>query len=132
MKKRIYKLIFFRLMGWKILGQMNPDIKKRVLMIVPHTSWHDFYIGLVARGIITLEMHFVAKKELFKFPFKWYFQWMGGAPLDRTGNKNKVDAIADVFAARDVFRMAIAPEGTRKKVSRLKTGFYYISVKAGV
>jgi 1-acyl-sn-glycerol-3-phosphate acyltransferase len=132
MKKLIYKFIFFKLMGWKIVGHMDEGIKKSVLMILPHTSWHDFYIGLFARGIIGIEMHYVAKKELFRFPFKWYFEWMGGAPLDRTGNLNKVDAIAEMFQQRKVFRMAIAPEGTRKEVSELKTGFYYIAVKAHV
>ena len=132
MKKIIYKFIFFRLMGWKISGRMNPEIKKSVLMIVPHTSWHDFYIGLFARGIIGLEMHYVAKKELFRFPFGWYFRWMGGAPLDRSGNLNKVDAIVNVFNDRTVFRMAIAPEGTRKKVDELKTGFYFIALNAKV
>lgn len=101
-------------------------------MVMPHTSWHDFYIGLFARGIIGLEMHYVAKKELFAFPFGGWFRWMGGAPLDRSGNRNKVDSIADIFARRAVFRMAIAPEGTRKKVSGLKSGFYYIALKSGV
>ena len=28
--------------------------------------------------------------------------------------------------------MALAPEGTRKKVDKLKTGFYYIALKAKV
>lgn len=101
-------------------------------MIMPHTSWHDFYIGLFARGIIGLEMHYVAKAELFKFPFGHYFRWMGGTPIDRSGNKNKVDSIVEIFRNRRVFRMAIAPEGTRKKVETLKTGFYFIAHKAGV
>jgi 1-acyl-sn-glycerol-3-phosphate acyltransferase len=57
---------------------------------------------------------------------------MGGAALDRTGNLNKVDAIVGMFNRRKVFRMAIAPEGTRKKVTGLKTGFYYIALKANV
>lgn len=132
MKKRIYEWIFFGLMGWTIKGAFDPEIKKCVIMVMPHTSWHDFYIGLFARGIIKLEMHYVAKAELFRFPFGGYFRWMGGAPLDRSGGKNKVDSIAEIFRNRDVFRMAIAPEGTRKKVDELKTGFYYIALKAGV
>ena len=101
-------------------------------MVLPHTSWHDFYIGLFSRGIIDLEMHWVGKKELFRFPFGSYFRWMGGAPLDRSGGLNKVDSIAEIFKKREIFRMAIAPEGTRKKVSQLKTGFYYIALKANV
>ena len=132
MKQIIYKLIFFRLMGWEIVGKMNPNIKKSVMIVVPHTSWHDFYIGLFARGIINLEMNYVAKKELFRFPFGAYFRWMGGAPLDRSGGKNIVESIASIFNSREVFRLAIAPEGTRKKVTEWKTGFYYIALKAEV
>lgn len=132
MKRIIYKIIFFNIMGWRIKGSMDPEIKKSVIIVVPHTSWHDFYIGLFARGIIALEMHYVAKKELFRFPFGFYFRWMGGAPLDRSSRKNTVEATAEIFKKREIFRLAIAPEGTRKKVSDWKTGFYYIALKANV
>jgi 1-acyl-sn-glycerol-3-phosphate acyltransferase len=37
-----------------------------------------------------------------------------------------------IFNSRDVFRLGIAPEGTRKKVTELRTGFYYIALKANV
>ena len=130
--KKIYRFIFFRLMGWRINGWMDPELKKCVIIVVPHTSWVDFVIGVFARGIIGLEMHFVAKKELFAFPFGAYFRLMGGAPLNRQKNENKVDAIASIFRQRDVFRLAIAPEGTRKRVEEWKTGFYYIALKADV
>jgi len=119
-------------MGWKIIGTISPEIKKCVLIVVPHTSWHDFYLGLFTRGILGFDINFVAKKELFRFPFGAYFKWMGGAPLDRQKNENKVDAMAKIFETREVFRLAIAPEGTRKKVTEWKTGFYYIALKANV
>lgn len=102
------------------------------MIVVPHTSWVDFFIGVLARGSIGLEMNYVAKKELFKAPFGAWFRWMGGAPLDRQKNENKVDAIAAIFKVREVFRLAIAPEGTRKRVESWKTGFYYIALKAEV
>jgi 1-acyl-sn-glycerol-3-phosphate acyltransferase len=130
--KYIYRFIFFRLMGWKIVGAIEPSLKKCVMIVVPHTSWIDFFIGVMARGSIGLEMHYVAKKELFVFPFSTWFRWMGGTPLDRQKNENKVDAIAAIFIRRKVFRLAIAPEGTRKKVDCWKTGFYYIALKANV
>ncbi|MGL2967603.1 1-acyl-sn-glycerol-3-phosphate acyltransferase [Flavobacterium sp. XGLA_31] len=132
MKKRLYQFIFFRLLGWKIVGTVNEEVKKCVLMVMPHTCNFDFFIGLFSRGIIGVEMNFVGKKELFTFPFGYYFRSIGGAPLDRSGGKNVVDAIVDVFNSRAVFRMAIAPEGTRKKVTELRTGFYYIALKANV
>ena len=132
MKRQFYKFIFFRLMGWKIAGEIDKNIKKCILMVVPHTSWHDFYLGIFTRGITGIPMHYIGKKELFKFPFGWYFKWMGGKPLDRSGNLNKVDSIAMTFEKYDELRLAIAPEGTRKQVNELKTGFYYIALKANV
>ncbi len=126
------KFIFHTLLGWKIDGEFDRFIRKAVVIVVPHTSWHDFYVGAFTRKILRIEINFVAKKELFKWPFGAYFKWMGGAPLDRSGSLNKVDAIARIFSEKDEFRMALAPEGTRKKVDRWKTGFYYIAIKANV
>jgi len=103
MKRFIYKIIFFNIMGWRIKGKMDPEIKKSIIIVGPHTSWHDFYIGLFARGIIGLEMHYVAKKELFRFPFGFYFRWMGGAPLNRNSRGNTVEAIAEIFKKKSNF-----------------------------
>jgi len=132
MKVILYKFIFFRLMKWKIIGEIKEETKKCILLVAPHTSWHDFYIGVFCRGIIQKSMNFVAKKELFIFPFGYYFRWMGGAPLNRGKNENKVEAIAKIFKQKEEFRLAIAPEGTRKKVDKWKTGFYYIARAANI
>ncbi|RKT00783.1 1-acyl-sn-glycerol-3-phosphate acyltransferase [Flavobacterium sp. 123] len=132
MKKQIYQWIFFRIMGWKIIGSIDPNVKKCVMMVMPHTSAHDFYLGIFTRGITQLQMNWVGKKELFRFPFGFYFRYMGGEPLDRTGGLNKVDSIASIFERKEIFRLAVAPEGTRKYVNELKTGFYYIALKANV
>jgi 1-acyl-sn-glycerol-3-phosphate acyltransferase len=128
----ITQFIFYKILGWKIDGAFDPSIKKCVIIVIPHTSWHDFYIGVFVRRIMKTEINFVAKKELFKWPFGWYFKWMGGAPLDRTAGQNKVEAIAEVFDTKKEFRLALAPEGTRKKVAVWKTGFYYIAEAAKV
>ncbi|WP_323788836.1 1-acyl-sn-glycerol-3-phosphate acyltransferase [Psychroserpens sp.] len=129
------KFIYFKLLGWKITGNTNfssDTIKKLVIIAVPHTSWHDFYIGLLLRKITGVKTNFVGKKELFKWPFGWYFRAVGGAALDRTPGQNKVQAIAKLFENKEEFRLTLAPEGTRKKVEEWKTGFYYIAKEAKV
>jgi len=126
------KFIFNKVLGWKIAGDFDRNIKKSVIIVVPHTSWHDFYIGVFTRRILKVEINYVAKRELFDFPLGWYFKWMGGAALDRTPGQNKVESIAKVFEDKEEFRLALAPEGTRKKVLTWKTGFYFIALKAAV
>lgn len=132
MKQRLYKFIFFRILGWKLIGTIDTSVKKCVVPVIPHTANVDFLIALLVRGIMNVEINFVGKKELFVFPLGLYFKSVGGAPLDRTGGKNNVDASAEVFSKHDVFRLSISPEGTRKKVTELRTGFYYIALKANV
>lgn len=125
------KLIFLRLMGWKLVGDF-PALNKFIVAVVPHTRNFDFIVGVLTRAVLNEEINYVGKKELFN-PFTgWFFTAMGGAPINRGTNENKVNAIADVFNKRNRFRLAIAPEGTRKRVERWRTGFYYIALKANV
>ena len=125
------KLVFFRLMGWKIIGDF-PRLNKFIIAVVPHRSNFDFVVGVLVRTILNEEINFIGKKELFN-PFTgWFFNSMGGSPINRGTNENKVMAIAEVFNARESFRLAIAPEGTRKKVDRWRTGFYHIALQANI
>jgi 1-acyl-sn-glycerol-3-phosphate acyltransferase len=100
--------------------------------VVPHTSWVDFFLGLLVRRVWNEEINFIGKKSLFKFPLGWYFRWMGGAPIDRSKSSDTVTAIAAIFKEKEKFRLALSPEGTRKKVTDWKTGFYYIAKAANV
>ncbi|WP_038529045.1 1-acyl-sn-glycerol-3-phosphate acyltransferase [Formosa agariphila] len=130
--KSLYTFIYYKLMKWKIIGDFPADLKKYMVIAVPHTSWHDFYIGILLRKIKDTPINFVGKKELFKGPLGWYLKQVGGVELDRTPGQNKVESIAKLFETRDEFRLNIAPEGTRKKVDKWKTGFYYIAKEANV
>ncbi|MTE25841.1 1-acyl-sn-glycerol-3-phosphate acyltransferase [Winogradskyella ouciana] len=129
------KYIYFKVLGWKVVGNTNfskDTVKKAVIIAVPHTSWYDFPIALLLRKVVGLKVNFVGKKELFKWPFGYYFKAVGGRALDRTPGQNKVQTIAQLFKKEEEFRLALAPEGTRKKVEEWKTGFYYIAKEAKV
>ena len=128
----LYKLFFIKLLGWKIEGVFAPLVKKAIIIVAPHTSWYDFFVGVFTRGITKTQINFVGKKELFTWPLGYYFRWMGGAPLNRFKNENKVETIAKIFDTKEEFRLTLAPEGTRKKVDKWKTGYYYIALAAKV
>ncbi len=129
------KLIYYKILGWKAVGNTSfsqEKIKKAIIIVAPHTSWYDFYIGVLLRSVLNIKTNFVGKKELFTFPLGWFFKTLGGAPVDRHAKENKVQAIARLFNEHDDFRMTMAPEGTRKKVDKWRTGFYYIAKEANV
>jgi len=91
-----------------------------------------FFYWYFIRSAIGVEANFIGKKSLFKPPFGWIFQRLGGAPVERMRNENQVESIARVFNNKKVFRLGMSPEGTRKKVDKWRTGFYYIAKTANV
>lgn len=131
MPGRISQFIL-RLIGWEVVVEEKPLPKKFVAAAVPHTSVWDFPLGLLTRNVLGVDIKYVAKDSLFKPPFGFLFYWLGGYPVDRSKRQNFVDSVADIFNKKEEFAIVLAPEGTRKKVDRLKTGFYYIAKKANI
>lgn len=129
--RAIYKLIF-KLTGWKVKGEISKSLSRYVMIVAPHTSNWDFFVGLAARSILNIDTKYVAKKELFRFPFGWMFKSLGGFPVDRSKHNNFVDAVCEIFKSKDQFSICITPEGTRSYNPQWKTGFYYIAVKSNI
>ncbi|HEX4945166.1 MAG TPA: lysophospholipid acyltransferase family protein [Blastocatellia bacterium] len=120
-----------RLFGWRMEGR-KPDLDKFVLIAAPHTSNWDVLVMLGVAFAFRAELFWIGKDSLFRGPFNALLRWLGGIPIDRSGGQNLVAKTAELFAERDKLILAIAPEGTRKKVRHWKTGFYYIAHTAGV
>ena len=125
------KMVFLHLMGWRIEGEF-PESKKLIVAVYPHTRKMDFIVGVLTRAVLNKKISFMGKHELFNPLSGWFFRALGGIPINRNSNENKVSYIVQIFKEKDTFRMAISPEGTRKKVDQWKTGFYYIALKADV
>lgn len=132
MMRPIYKLLF-KWMGWSVAGAFPKEEKKYIIAVAPHTSNWDFPIGVMARSILHLQRaRFLGKDSLFKPPFGWFFRWLGGYPVDRSNKHDMVQQVINIFNNHQEFILALAPEGTRKKVDKLRTGFYYIALGAKV
>jgi len=131
MIQKLIARLLLRISGWKLEG-MVPDIRKSVIIGAPHTSNWDFYFGMLYKMYYGLNIHFLMKKELFRFPFGALLRWIGGIPVDRTRHDNLVERLGTTILKSDTFHLAIAPEGTRKLVRVWKRGFYHIAKKARV
>lgn len=119
------------LTGWRFEGAL-PNLPKFVLIVAPHTSNWDFPIGLMAMFGLAIRGTFLGKDTLFKPPFGFFFRWLGGVPVDRSSSNNVVEQTLSYFTTRERIILALSPEGTRKKIPRWRTGFYWVAVGAGV
>ena len=124
-------VLVLNILGWRIEGDI-PDHARMVAIVAPHTSNWDFPVGLAARYALRLDASWLGKHTLFRPPFGWIMRRWGGIPVDRSAAHDVVTQTIDAFASRSRVFLVITPEGTRKKVSRWRTGFWHIAKGAGV
>ena len=124
-------LFLLKILGWKKRGPL-PDQAKYVIILAPHTSNWDLFYGIILALAFKLDPRFIAKKELFRWPFSPLMKWLGGVSVNRTLSSHIVDQMISTFNASKKFVLALAPEGTRHKTSYWKSGFYRIAVSAHV
>lgn len=129
---KVALVAFFKREGWTIEGSAPTTTRKFVIIAAPHTSNWDFVYFLGAADALNLNLSFMGKASLFRWPFAGLMRDLGGVPVDRSRSGDTVQAMVDEFARRDEFMLTIAPEGTRGKAGKWKTGFYNIALKAGV
>ena len=123
--------LLLKLFGWKVDGAI-PEMKKNenlVLIAAPHTSNWDGIFGFAAILGLDVKISYFGKYTLFKKPLLGRFlKYMGGIPV----NKNKPgsglvkEAIENIEKLKGTL-IAMAPEGTRSKTERWRTGFLRIA-----
>ncbi len=124
-------LMLYRRHGWRAEGVV-PSPRRFVIIAAPHTSNWDFLYFLGLTQALGIDAHFMAKKQLFRWPLGGFMRDMGGIMVDREKGGNYVTAMAQEFSRRDEFMLTIAPEGTRGAVRQWRTGFYQIALAAQV
>lgn len=118
--------------GWTFDGASPYHLKKAVLIVGPHTSWKDLIVGLAAKSVLQLHhLQFLGENKLFQKPLVWLLRSARRTQADQQNN-GTVRQVVEKFNTREKFMLVISPEGNRKRVNRLRTGFYFIAQQANV
>jgi 1-acyl-sn-glycerol-3-phosphate acyltransferase len=117
--------------GWRMAGEF-PDVSRLVVVAAPHSSNWDLIWGMLFKTGLRLDLHYMGKREAFFWPLGPILRAFGGIPVDRKAAHGVVGQMRRQFETHENFWLGIAPEGTRKKVHKWKTGFWHIARDAGV
>ena len=118
-------------MGWRTEGLL-PLIPKFVLVGAPHTSNWDLPFTLLMAFALRARIRWMGKTAIFRKPFKGFFMWLGGIPVNRSETSDLVKQSIQEFQRNEHLILTIAPAGTRKRGLRWKSGFYHIACGANV
>jgi len=122
----------YLLMGWRLEPLPSFFSRKHVIIGFPHTSNMDAIRAFTGFWIIRRTGHIMVKKEWFFWPVSLFLKALGGIPVNRGASQGVVEQMVEIFNTRNEFLLAIVPEGTRKKVPTIKTGFWHIAKAAKV
>lgn len=134
---RTLALLVFWLTGWKISGKWPDNVKKAVLIAVPHTSNWDLLYARAAFYIMRVPVKFTIKKEVMVGPLGWLIKSLGGIPIDRkrvSGKRKQTytEVMIQMLNEKEELVMMVTPEGTRSYAPKWKSGFYHIALGAEV
>lgn len=128
--------LLFRLLlkvsDWKIVGERPPGLKKFVVIGAPHTSNWDILIVLMTSFALKLDVHWMGKHQLFRYPRHGFMSWLGGIPVNREIPGDMVNQAVQLFAQSDTLVIGLAPEGTRSETNIWRSGFWHIARQAKV
>ena len=119
--KHIAKFLL-KITGWKAVTPPVPE-PKCIILGVPHTSVWDFVISYLYYKSFGATAYVMVKKEFFWGPLGPIVRWMGGIPVDRKHATSLTRQLIESFNAADQLHLAIAPEGTRDRVSNAGSRF---------
>jgi len=125
----IYKYLLTTVLGWKIKGDF-PNLNKSVIIFAPHTSFWDAIVGKLYLMNTGVKHKFLSKKELFKFPLNIVMSFYGSIPV--SSDRNFILQISEIYNSNEEVHIVLSPEGTRRKVTNWKKGFYHIAKRANV
>lgn len=129
--KNLAKWVLYKRMGYTFESTI-PLPSKFVIALAPHTSNWDFIIGLLHSRAEGFQCNFMMKKFWFFWPLGYVMKALGGIPVERSKKMSLTDQMAEQAKQLDTFHLCITPEGTRKRVTEWKKGFYYIALKADI
>ena len=129
--KKLVAMCVMWLLGWRVESAITPP-PKCIVVGHPHTSTWDFPLFVFTLWILEIDMKWIGKQSLFQGPFGWLFRALGGLPVDRSGGKNTVQSVVELFGSHDELMLGIAPSGTRKSGEYWRSGFYHMAHAANV
>ncbi|MGB0386933.1 MAG: lysophospholipid acyltransferase family protein [Ardenticatenaceae bacterium] len=119
------------LFGWQFEGDL-PDLSKCVFVAAPHTSNWDFPLMLISAVHYGMKPYWMVKDTAIRWPIAGIARWLGALPINRRSSHNVVEQVVEAFNQHERIVVLVPPEGTRKRMPRWKSGFYYIALNANV
>jgi 1-acyl-sn-glycerol-3-phosphate acyltransferase len=128
--RRVMTALCRVLFGLTLHGGEKVPVEGPLIVASNHSQYPDPVLVCVA---VPRRLQWMAKKQLFVFPFRTFFQFIGSFPVDREGGGRSAIRAALAFLAQG-WALGIFPEGTHRDdgtVRGAKSGVVVLAARSG-
>ena len=126
--RRAMTLLCRLLFGCRVHGGDRVPSDGPLIVASNHSQYADPVLVCVA---VPRRLQWMAKKQLFVFPFTKFFEFIGSFPVDREGGGRAAIRAALAYLAEG-WALGIFPEGTHRGTSReAKSGVIVLALRSG-
>jgi 1-acyl-sn-glycerol-3-phosphate acyltransferase len=126
--RRAMTLLCRLLFGCRVHGGDRVPSDGPLIVASNHSQYADPVLVCVA---VPRRLQWMAKKQLFVFPFRKVFEFIGSFPVDREGGGRAAIRAALAYLAEG-WALGIFPEGTHRGTSReAKSGVVVLALRSG-
>lgn len=122
----------FKQKHWKFSGHLPKRIKKCIILVAPHTSREDFFLGVAVSGLSHYSVNILVNQKHFVFPTSIILKKLGAIPYDPLDESALADTLNKEFKSSKSKAIAIAPQAAQQNPDVWNTGFYDFSLKSGI
>ncbi len=123
---------YFDWKGWKYAPNLFEGIDRAVVIGAPHTSNWDFIVVIAYFLKVGVRIRFAIKKEWLTGFLRAPMERLGAIGIDRSQHNGTTESLTQLFREHSKLLLVVTPEGTRKKVTKWKSGFYYVALASKV
>lgn len=128
--RRAMTLLCRLLFGYRVHGKEKVPSDGPLIVASNHSQYADPVLVCVA---VPRRLQWMAKKQLFVFPFRKFFEFIGSFPVDREGGGRSAIRAALAFLAEG-WALGIFPEGTHRSAGAFrgaKSGVVVLALRSG-
>ena len=128
--RRAMTLLCRFLFGYALHGGEKVPSEGPIIVASNHSQYADPVLVCVA---VPRRLQWMAKKQLFSFPFRKFFEFIGSFPVDREGGGRGAIRASLAYLAEG-WALGIFPEGTHRGAGgsrEAKSGVVVLAVRSG-
>jgi 1-acyl-sn-glycerol-3-phosphate acyltransferase len=128
--RRAMTLLCRILFGYTLHGGESVPPEGHLIVASNHSQYADPVLVCVA---VPRRLQWMAKKQLFVFPFRKFFEFIGSFPVDREGGGRAAIRAALAYLAEG-WALGIFPEGTHRGADtsrEAKSGVVVLALRSG-